>query len=131
MEALTIRQVAEHAGVRPSTLRYYESIGLLMPSHRVHGQRRYDPAVLQQLGLIQTAQQAGFTLAEIQLLLNDILPSKAPRGSWLDLVQRKIGEVETLLRHAQQMKELLEDVMTCDAPELAECIYSTGQRHKT
>lgn len=129
MSELTISQVARQTGLQPSAIRYYESIGLLPIPQRVNGRRRYDESVLHQLALIQTAQQAGFTLDEARVLLHDILPSASPRDSWQDLVQRKLGEVNALMRHVEQMKSLLEDVMTCDGAELAECIYVTGQKY--
>src|SRR5205085_10290790 len=68
MDELTISQVARQAGVRPSTIRYYESIDVLPPARRLNGRRRYDPAILDRLAFIQITQQLGFTLSEIQLL---------------------------------------------------------------
>lgn len=38
--ALTIGEVARRAGVAASSIRYYESIGLLPEPDREHGQRR-------------------------------------------------------------------------------------------
>ncbi len=63
MEELTIGEVARRAGVRTSTLRYYESIGLLPAARRVNGRRRYAPAALRMLAVIHLAQQAGFSAA--------------------------------------------------------------------
>ncbi|MEP7286807.1 MAG: MerR family transcriptional regulator [Chloroflexota bacterium] len=130
MAELTISQVARQAGVRPSTLRYYETVGLLPNPKRISGQRRYAESILSRLAVIQTAQQAGFTLTEIRILLNDILPSASPTLQWHDLVQRKLQEMNTLLQHVQHMKSLLEDVIHCGDVQLADCIYSTGQKHK-
>lgn len=130
MALLTVTQVAEAAGVRPSTLRYYESIGLLPAPGRVGGRRRYEPDVLQRLEIIRTAQQAGFTLAELRTLFDDVLGSSAPAARWHELVQRKQREVNRLLLNVTSMKMLLEDIMRCDNAELADCIYWTGQKHK-
>jgi MerR family redox-sensitive transcriptional activator SoxR len=127
---MSISEVARQAGVRPSTLRYYESIGLLPPAARVSGQRRYDPDVLQRLSIIQTAQGAGFTLAELRVLLDDILTSQSPSTEWQALIQRKLQELNAMLFNVQSMKSLLEDIMTCDGEQLAECIFETGERHK-
>ncbi len=129
MSEMTISQVARQAGLRPSTLRYYEEIGLLPVARRRSGQRRYDSSILQRLAVIHTAQQAGFTLAEIAILVNDILPSPSPNPQWRDLLQRKLLELNTLLSHVERMRSLLEDVMRCDDPELADCIYQTSQKH--
>ncbi len=129
MSEMTISQVARQAGLRPSTLRYYEEFGLLPVARRRGGQRRYDDTILQRLAVIHTAQQAGFTLTEIAILVNDILPSSSPSPQWRELLQRKLLELKTLQSHVERMRSLLEDVMRCDDPELADCIYRTGQKH--
>ncbi|HVL65059.1 MAG TPA: MerR family transcriptional regulator [Actinomycetota bacterium] len=64
-----IGEAAARAGVAPSALRYYESEGLLPPAERVSGRRVYPPGVVDRVALIQTAQAAGFSLAEIRSLI--------------------------------------------------------------
>ena len=130
MMEMSISQVAHQAGIRPSTLRYYEEIGLLPPPRRVSGRRQYDDSVFERLAIIQTAQQAGFTLAELRILLNDILATSSPSLQWHDLIQRKVQEMNKLLLNVQNMKSLLEDIMDCDDASLAECILLTGQQHQ-
>lgn len=130
MAQLTITQVAQQAGVAASTVRYYESIGLLPEPARVGGRRRYEPDVLQKLEIIRTAQQAGFTLTELRTLFDEVLGSSAPAARWHELVQRKQREVNRLLLNVTSMKMLLEDIMGCDDAALADCIYWTGQKYK-
>ncbi len=130
MADMSISQVARRAGVRTSTLRYYESIGLLPEPPRVSGRRRYDASVLQRLEIIHTAQQAGFTLAELRILFDDILSSASPSARWHDLIQRKLQELNRLLLNVQSMRSLLEDIMRCDGDELEDCIVWTGQKHQ-
>ncbi len=129
MTEMSINEVARQAGVRTSTLRYYESIGLLPTPKRISGQRRYEASVLQRLAIIQTAQQAGFTLAELRVLFDDILANPTPAVQWHDLIQRKLQELTALLMNVQSMKTLLEDIMHCDDAHLEECIYFTGKKH--
>ena len=129
MAEISIQEVTQQTGVRPSALRYYEEIGLLHPTRRVSGRRQYDESVLQRLALIQTGQQAGFTLAELGVLLNNVLDSESGSGDWHELVERKLQEMDALLRNIQSMKRLLEDIMDCDDASLAECIVLTGQKH--
>jgi MerR family redox-sensitive transcriptional activator SoxR len=130
MTEMKISEVARQSGIQPSTLRYYEEIGLLPPPLRVSGSRRYDESILQRLAVIQTAQQAGFTLAEMRLLFDDIMISSTPSVEWHDLIQRKLQELNVMLMNVQSMKSLLEDIMNCEASQLAECIYSVGQKYK-
>jgi DNA-binding transcriptional MerR regulator len=66
---LTIGDVAAMTGRRPSSIRYYEQIGLLPPAARVNSRRVYGADTLRTLAVIQTGQRAGLTLDEIRILL--------------------------------------------------------------
>ena len=54
-EQLLISEVATQAGVQPSALRYYESIGLLPAARRVNGRRRYDERSVQLLRVLSVS----------------------------------------------------------------------------
>lgn len=131
MGQLLIGEVARQVGIRTSTIRYYESIGLLSEPERVSGRRLYDEGVVERLEIIRTAQQAGFSLDEVRVLLSDIVSSDPLTAQRQDLIQRKLEELNTLLNNVQRMKVLLEDIMECDDEGLAECIYLIGQKHKS
>jgi MerR family transcriptional regulator, redox-sensitive transcriptional activator SoxR len=121
MEYLTVGEVARRVGVRTSALRYYESVGLIAPPKRVSGQRRYDESVLKTLALIQTAQQAGFTIAEIHMIFRDFAADAPPRDRWQELTQQKIEEMDTLIARAKRMKSLLKWMQQCQCANLDEC----------
>ena len=122
MEELTISEAARRAGIRPSAIRYYESIHLLPTPRRASGRRRYDASVLHRLALIQRAQEAGFTVAEIKGLFYDFAAETPASERWQALAQRKLVEVEALIIRAQGMKRMLEEcVLQCRCPSLEEC----------
>lgn len=114
-ETLTIGEVAQLAGVQTSTLRYYESIGLLPSPQRVSGQRRYTTAVLPLLAVIQLAKEANFTLPEIETLLYGQSENGSVSARWRELAARKIQELDSVITRAQDMRALLEEALTCDA----------------
>ena len=97
---LTIGEVAHRAGVATSSIRYYESIGLLPVPDRMHGQRRYDPDVLGQLAFIGVAQSAGFKLEEIKDLMRGADAADGMGEQMRELSRRKLGEVEEMLARA-------------------------------
>jgi len=130
MDGLSIGQVAQQVGMLPTTLRYYESIGLLPDPIRQNGRRCYDLSIFQRLEMIQTARQAGFTLAEVRVLFDDILWSDSPAAKWNDLIHCKLREMEQMLVNIQSMKHLLEDILGCDNEHLADCMLHTAQRHR-
>lgn len=120
---LTIGEVARLAGMRTSALRYYESVGLLPDPHRVSGgHRRYDPSVLDVLAVLRMAQQAGFTIAEMHLLVAGFSPETPASERWRQLAQHKLQEVEAVIAHAQHTKLILEQLIQCGCLRLEECI---------
>lgn len=67
---LRISQLAERSGYRPSTLRYYEQVGLLTATERTPaGYRLYDDAAVDRLRFIDRAKQLGLPLPEIRELV--------------------------------------------------------------
>jgi MerR family redox-sensitive transcriptional activator SoxR len=122
MPELTISEVAQRTGLRTSAIRYYESLNLLPVPQRVSGQRRYQPAIIERLVFIQTARRLGFSLTEIQSLLQE-QPALIPLTErWQDLARKKLGEVKTLIQEAQQIQQRLEEGMGCACADLEDCI---------
>ena len=73
---LSIGELARRAGVRTSTLRYYEKQDLLAPTARTHaGYRVYGPEAEETLRFIQRAQRIGFSLDDIRSLLDTTAPT--------------------------------------------------------
>jgi MerR family transcriptional regulator, redox-sensitive transcriptional activator SoxR len=121
MQMFPIGEIARRAGVATSTIRYYERIGLLPPTKRVSGKRRYDTSILQKLSVIRMAQHAGFTISEIQTLLHDFPTNTPPSKRWEALAGDKITELNELIERAQQMKSLLESTLQCHCATLEDC----------
>jgi DNA-binding transcriptional MerR regulator len=66
----TIGQLARVSGVKTSTIRYYERIGILHPEGRTASNYRlYDEEALQRLRFIRASQATGFTIEDITNLL--------------------------------------------------------------
>jgi MerR family redox-sensitive transcriptional activator SoxR len=118
-EGLTIGEVARQAGIKTSTVRYYESLGVLPEPERVGGRRRYDPDVLRRLAIVDIAQRAGFSLEEIRDLLDaaDEPASQRMRA----LAQRKLPEIEALIARAQAVHRWLQDASACQCETFDAC----------
>ena len=120
MEAtLRIGEVAAAAEVAPSTLRYYERIGLLPEAERVSGQRRYDRSVLERLSLIDVGQRAGLSLDEMRELLD--AGSEPISANLRELAARKLPAVEELIARAEAMREWLQRAEACNCETVHEC----------
>lgn len=114
MTEFTIGEVVRRADVRASTLRYYESVGVLPVPKRVNGQRHYDPDVLELLRVVRVAQQAGLTVAEIRTLLHGFSADTPPSTRWQALARRKRPELKALIERIIGMRNLLQRELDCE-----------------
>src|SRR5262245_48434733 len=90
MASLTIGEVSRLTGVRPSALRYYEAVGVLPAAARRHGQRRYDDAILARLAVVRLAQAVGFSVAEMQALVEGFDETGVDAERWQKLARGKL-----------------------------------------
>jgi MerR family redox-sensitive transcriptional activator SoxR len=116
---LTIGEVERRSGVKATTLRYYEDVGVLSAPERVSGRRRYPPAVLRRLEMIAAAQRAGCTLAEIAELL--AVRDDRAAARLRALAARRRPEVEALAERAHAMARWLDAASVCDCATLEAC----------
>ena len=66
----SIGEAARESGVKVSTIRYYEDIGLLAAAPRTQSnRRRYDHDAVQRLSFIRHARELGFDVAAIRTLI--------------------------------------------------------------
>src|SRR5215471_16694480 len=107
MSRLTISEVAEQVGLRPSAIRYYEQMGILPPAERTSGQRRYDRSVLYRLAVIQRARQAGFALDEIRALFFGFRDGTRADARWRKLADHKLAELSAIAEQIKTMELLL------------------------
>ncbi|OBV40772.1 MerR family transcriptional regulator [Janthinobacterium psychrotolerans] len=63
---MQIGDMAQATGLSRDTLRYYEKRGLLRAARSANGYRDYPPEAVGWLRYLRTAQELGFTLAEIE-----------------------------------------------------------------
>ena len=125
---LAIGEVSRRSGVPASTLRYYESEGLLPEAAREGGKRRYDSEVLTQLLLIRLAKEAGFKISETRTLINGFSRRTPPGKRWRALGEKKLAEVDKQIEQLQVMKLVLQAVIKCECPTFDECAEAIKRR---
>jgi MerR family redox-sensitive transcriptional activator SoxR len=120
IDAMAIGEVARRAGVPSSTIRYYESVGILPEPERVSGRRRYRVEVLRRLAIVDVCQRAGFTLKDIAELLASADSGDAA-NEMQTLADRKLPEIEALIERAEAVKRWLEVASACECSTLDVC----------
>ena len=118
---MTIGAVAARTGKRPSSIRYYEQIGLLPPAARVSGRRVYGPETVRTLAVIETGQRAGLTLDEIRSLLSAIPGDEAAIEQLREVAARKLSGIRDLIERAGIVRDWLKSAARCECPSLDAC----------
>ncbi len=84
---MRISEVAARSGLSTSTLRYYDSIGLIAARREANGYRTYDEAVLEQLSFVDEAKQLDLPLRELD-----------QRLAVLEQLRRRLSEATSRVR---------------------------------
>lgn len=119
MPLISIGEVAKRVGIQASAIRYYEGLGLIPPPERVGGKRRYSGDTVVRLNAINLFKRAGFSIAELSILLRS--------EPWPDRVRleqlagAKLRELELLVERVHVMKTVLESVRNCGCLRLEDC----------
>jgi len=124
---MRISEVARRTGVLATTIRFYESVGLLPPPARMNGQRIYGTDVLDRLALIRFGRKTGFSLKEMKSLLLGF-GSRAKRRN---AAQRKLKEMKFQREQIQLKERLLKQIALCSCgtmQQVAERVMKFGAR---
>lgn len=108
---MKIGELARRTGLTASRIRFYESLGLLPMVDRLPNGYRHYPADAQLvLELIDTAQQAGFSLDEIRALLPAGL-EKWDHAALVAALRRKLADIEALQDRLARSRTQLQAVL--------------------
>jgi Hg(II)-responsive transcriptional regulator len=124
--------LAARAAVNPQTLRYYERRGLLSePVRSSGGYRVYPDAAVQRVRFIRRAQELGFTLTEVDVMLHlaeggpdSCEKARALATEKIADLRRRIADLQALQRGLARL------VATCERPQAQrECpiLHELGQ----
>jgi DNA-binding transcriptional MerR regulator len=102
--------VAERSGVNPTTIRYYEDIGLVPePERTTSGYRNYEDAAVTRLSFIRAAQGIGLSLGEIKEVLALRERGDTPCVHVIALIEQHASELAERIAALEQMhRELVE-----------------------
>jgi MerR family mercuric resistance operon transcriptional regulator len=110
-KAMTIKKVAELAGIGVETVRFYEREELIPePPRTESGYRQYTPEAVSRLKFIKRAQALGFTLPEIKELLALKVARSTKREDIRKKARKKIADIEAKIQTLQSIKQALEHI---------------------
>ncbi len=112
---LDINEVSKATGMPASALRFYEEKGLIKSVGRKGLRRLFPDSVLEHLAVISLARDAGFSLAEIRMVV--------PQSGKIDrlLLQAKADEIDQKIKKMVTMRKGLIHAAACAASNHFEC----------
>ena len=119
---MNISQVAKKSGLPPKTIRYYEDIGLLMPSRSANGYRSFSDADMHKLAFLGRARALGFTIEDCRRLLALWEDKDRASGDVRDLAQEHLSRIEGKIANLEAMRDTLSTlVKSCAGDTRADC----------
>lgn len=102
---MLIGELAAASGLSREALRFYEQQGLIRAQRLANGYRSYAPETLMLVNYIRTAQQLGFTLAEIGDKLPAIWDQTEPGPAIAQVLTEKLGEIDARIDALRALRE--------------------------
>lgn len=123
LQALAIGEVSRRAGVKVTTIRFYEQIGLLPVASRTGSNRRqYDTDDVRRLAFIRHARALGFEIDAIRTLLTLQDDLDQPCSTADAIAKARLEEVEQRITSLAALRAELELMIEgCGHGRLVEC----------
>lgn len=119
---LTIGQLSTRSGVAPSTLRYYEDLGLIESSRTTGNQRRYAQATLRRVAFVRSAQRVGLTLEEVAEALATLPSGRTPtKADWTRISRSWRPRIEAQIERLERLRDKLDSCIGCGCLSLQRC----------
>jgi MerR family copper efflux transcriptional regulator len=108
---MLINELSKQTGVSIHTLRYYENLGLIKgetdENVKSNNYKQYDEIVVEKINWIIESKKAGLTLTEIKTLLQDWFNNKLTVSKKIELVEKKIREIDLKINQLKDVKKHL------------------------
>ena len=122
VDLLPIGQVASRAGVPVSTVRYYESLGLIPATRSAGNVRLFPRHALRRIALIQVSVRYGISLAEVAELLTTLPLDRPPsRADWRRISEKWSEHLQKQQRVIARMQEELTGCIGCGCLSQSRC----------
>lgn len=105
---MRVAQLAKAAAVSGDTVRHYTALGLLTPTRDPYnGYQLYSAGDLQRLRFIARARRMGFSLKDIQRILNAAEANRAPCGEVRALLSQRLQALQAHIAECQRLEQVM------------------------
>lgn len=106
---MTVAKLAKETQVNSDTIRYYVRIGLLTPGREKNNNYHvFSKQDANQLKFIHHAKQLGYTLKEIQQIIEQSISGNSPCPIVRQIIQNRIQETRQKLKELRELQQRME-----------------------
>ena len=120
---VTIGRLAKASDVKVTTIRYYESIGLIdAPDRSEGGQRIYDAKSVERMRFIRHARELGFPLEAIRELIALSRNEDRSCAEVDEIARRHVEDVKRRIKRLRSLeRELGRMIKQCSVDRISDC----------
>ncbi|MBC69454.1 MULTISPECIES: MerR family DNA-binding protein [Acinetobacter] len=104
---MLIGELVKQTNLSRDTIRFYEKMQLIHSITRNNGYKDYPEQTLQQVQLIRTAKNLGFSLHEIKQILAMTAQQEIPADQVHNIFQEKLDVIDEKIAQLNQIKLML------------------------
>jgi len=132
-ELVPIGQFAKRAGVAASTLRFYETQGLIGAQRTDSGRRCYPRTELRRVAFVRVAQSVGLSLEQIRAALSTLPDRRTPtQADWTRLSRQWRPLLDARIAELERLRDQLDACIGCGCLSLTRCaLYNAGDAAAT
>jgi len=112
---ISIGEAAARFGLDTHVLRHWEDVGLLRPERDAAGRRRYVDPDLVRIAVILRSKDAGMSLEQIGVLLDEQAPSRHR------VLEDHIGELDRRMAEMERSREMTLHALNCRSHDITTC----------
>ncbi|MEK0085802.1 Cu(I)-responsive transcriptional regulator [Benzoatithermus flavus] len=130
---MNIGEAAKRTGLPAKTIRYYEDIGLVVPSgRRENNYRDYGEQDVHLLQFVARARSLGFSVENCRELLSLYRDQHRASADVKALAEARIRDIEQKIRELEAMKATLQDLVArCHGDDRPDCPILSDLAHDT
>jgi len=107
-----VKDIAQAAGVKPDTVRFYTREGLLNPTRNPdNNYQQFDADDLRRLRFARKARQLGFSLPEIRSILAQADDLHSPCPMVREVFEQRLAQVEQDIHELQQLRQRMQSAL--------------------
>lgn len=119
---MNISATAELTGLPTKTIRYYEEIGLVVPTRSDNGYRSFNAADVHRLTFIARSRNLSFSIEECRGLLSLYSDKHRASSDVKQIAEEKIAEIDHKIEELTAMRATLRQLATtCHGDERPDC----------